>query len=151
MTPEEEARLELYGRIFVKKEDMNEILDKHGDRVAEGVLKVLKPEMKGIHKEMETGRERFDKQDEKIQAIEVECAKREATELHNHHGTGGVNGSPTRTPRENYRIQPQDPEMITEEGIKKKTAAIIAVVTGVLVVLGIVVVGIIALAGKLGL
>ena len=60
--------------IFVEKKELQAVLDKHGDRIGASIYNQLAPELQGIQKELERGHENFEKHDEKIEGIKVQCA-----------------------------------------------------------------------------
>lgn len=134
MTPEEKARMDMYKHVFVEKDKLNDILNAQGDRV----VTQLRPELKSINKQLKTGHDKFEKQQTEIHEIKVGCGKR--------HGFNG-SGSPTRTPVEHYKVPSTD--IVTEEGIKKKTAVVIAIVTGAILVVGTIILGFIYLKSLL--
>jgi len=67
-------QIELMKNIFVEKSELQTILDRHGEKTGNTIYSQLAPELQGIQRELEHGHEKFEKQDEKIEAIKVECA-----------------------------------------------------------------------------
>lgn len=151
MTPEETARMDLYKNVFVSQKSLGKVLDQHGDRV----VKQLKPELESIDRRLTEGYETFKNQDKRLRKVEVDVAELKATESPNPAPTPGVHGSPTRTDDQHYRVSheelPQNPPIdsyVTEGAIKKKTAAVVAVVTGVILVTAIIIAGVIFIISK---
>jgi uncharacterized protein with von Willebrand factor type A (vWA) domain len=67
-------QIELMKNIFVEKKELQEILDKHGERTGNTIYSQLVPELQGIQKELERGHDKFEKQDENIEGIKIQCA-----------------------------------------------------------------------------
>ena len=131
MTPEEEARVNLYMNIFVDRRSLGKILDQHGDRV----VKQLKPELENIDRRLTEGYTTFKEQEKDIEDIKIHCAQQ-------HGPNPGTPGQLPQTP------PIQSSEIITTEGVNKKTAVILAIVTGVIMVTSVLVAGAVYLITK---
>lgn len=128
MTPEEEARTNLYKNMFVSHEQMDQILDRHGDRV----VKQLKPELNSINKELKRGYETFGKHEDEIDQLKVDLEAHKA--------------SPHPTTSQNPETPPSPPKEDEATGISRKAKIIIAIIAAVFAVVGAFILGFFYLA-----
>lgn len=68
--------LEMMERMFVTDRRLDEVLDKHGAKIKDGIMAELKPELHNINKRLDTGSEQFRILKKEIHKTNMECAKR---------------------------------------------------------------------------
>lgn len=142
MTPKtEQERIELYERIFVSQKEIGKILDRHGKKISEDILKQLKPELEGIHLQMTEGRETFIKQNDEIKDLQVDLESHKASP----HPITSQDLTPSRSASRRKK-RGGGGETITKEGVKKRFGVIIAIIGGLIIVVATLIIGIFYIA-----
>ena len=117
---------------YVRWKDLDEVLDRHAD----GVVKRLRPELDSIDKRLDDGQSKFDKLEDEVQQIRIDCVKRHSRLR-------------DQTPPQGEDVEDDVEHDKEVKAIKSKTAAIVAIVTAILTGGGIILLLILTILGKL--